>query len=80
VNNDELNLTFHSKVWDLRTGSIFETIHFDHAVTALQFDSRKIVAASGENGVKVLYILTVHSICSKFLYRYITVRVRRCQH
>ena len=39
-------------------GSIFETIDFDHAVTALQFDSRKIVAAAGENGVKVLYFLT----------------------
>ncbi|KAF8807652.1 WD40 repeat-like protein [Phlegmacium glaucopus] len=41
------------KVWDLRTGGIFETIQFDHAVTALQFDSRKIIAATGENGVKV---------------------------
>jgi len=46
------------KVWDLRTGNIFETIDFDHAITALQFDSRKIVAAAGENGVKVLYLLT----------------------
>lgn len=41
------------KVWDLRTGSIFETIQFDHAVTALQFDTRKIIAATGENGIKV---------------------------
>ncbi|KAF9535760.1 WD40-repeat-containing domain protein [Crepidotus variabilis] len=41
------------KVWDLRTGGIFETIHFDHAVTGLQFDSRKIVTAAGENGIKV---------------------------
>ncbi|KAF8973813.1 WD40 repeat-like protein [Flammula alnicola] len=41
------------KVWDLRTGGIFETIQFDHAVTALQFDTRKIIAATGENGVKV---------------------------
>lgn len=41
------------KVWDLRTGGIFETIHFDHAVTGLQFDSRKIVAAVGENALKV---------------------------
>ena len=43
------------KVWDLRMGGIFETIHFEHAVTALQFDSRKIVAAAGENGIKVSY-------------------------
>lgn len=42
-------------MWDLRTGSIFETIHFDHAVTALQFDSRKVVGAAGENGIKVFY-------------------------
>lgn len=35
-------------------GGIFETIHYDHAVTALQFDSRKIIAAAGENGVKVI--------------------------
>lgn len=41
------------QIWDLRTGGIFETIKYDHAVTALQFDSRKIVAAAGDNGVKV---------------------------
>ncbi|KXN87547.1 Mitochondrial division protein 1 [Leucoagaricus sp. SymC.cos] len=41
------------RIWDLRTGGIFETIKYDHAVTALQFDSRKIVAAAGENGIKV---------------------------
>ena len=34
-----------------------ETIKFDHAVTALQFDSRKVLAAAGENGVKVPYFL-----------------------
>ncbi|KAG6814439.1 hypothetical protein H0H92_007443 [Tricholoma furcatifolium] len=41
------------RIWDLRTGSVFETIHYDHAVTGLQFDTRKIVAATGENGVNV---------------------------
>lgn len=44
---------FKIKIWDLRTGGIFETIQYDHAVTGLQFDTRKIVAATGENGVKV---------------------------
>lgn len=34
-------------------GGIFETIQYDHAVTGLQFDTRKIIAATGENGVKV---------------------------
>ncbi|KAF8633914.1 hypothetical protein AX15_001100 [Amanita polypyramis BW_CC] len=42
-----------SKIWDLRTGGTFQTIKYDHAVTALQFDTRKIVAATGENGIKV---------------------------
>lgn len=42
-----------AKMWDLRTGGMFDTLKYDHAVTALQFDSRKIVAATGENGVKV---------------------------
>ncbi|KAF9569818.1 WD40 repeat-like protein [Agrocybe pediades] len=41
------------RIWDLRMGGIFETIQFEHAVTALQFDSRKIIAATGENGVKI---------------------------
>lgn len=41
------------QIWDIRTGGIFETIKFDYGVTSLQFDSRKIVAAAGENGVKV---------------------------
>jgi division protein 1 len=41
------------RVWDVRTGTTFETLKYDHAVTALQFDSRKIIAATGDNGVKV---------------------------
>lgn len=41
------------KIWDLRTGGVYETIKYDHAVTGLQFDTRKVVAATGENGVKV---------------------------
>ncbi|KIY45253.1 WD40 repeat-like protein [Fistulina hepatica ATCC 64428] len=41
------------RIWDLRTGGTLETLHYDHAVTALQFDTRKVVAAAGENGVKV---------------------------
>ena len=43
------------QIWDLRTGGTFQTIKYDHAVTALQFDTRKIVAATGENGIKVPY-------------------------
>ncbi|KAF5338452.1 hypothetical protein D9758_012206 [Tetrapyrgos nigripes] len=41
------------RIWDLRTGGVFETLKYDHAVTALQFDTRKVVAATGENGVKI---------------------------
>ncbi|KAJ6519299.1 WD40-repeat-containing domain protein [Mycena sanguinolenta] len=41
------------RIWDLRTGGVFETLKYDHAVTGLQFDTRKIVAATGENGIKI---------------------------
>jgi len=41
------------RIWDLRTGGTLEVIKYDYAVTALQFDSRKIVTAAGENGVKI---------------------------
>ncbi|GAA5986014.1 hypothetical protein JCM10908_006371 [Rhodotorula pacifica] len=41
------------RIWDLRTGAIADTLRYDHAVTSLQFDSRKVVAAAGENSVKV---------------------------
>ena len=50
------------QIWDLRTGGIFETIQFDHAVTALQFDSRKIVAATGQNSIKVPWVHTDYCI------------------
>ncbi|KAL1952286.1 hypothetical protein VTO73DRAFT_1435 [Trametes versicolor] len=55
---DELHIVTGSldksiRIWDMRTGGIFETLKYDHAVTALQFDTRKIVAATGENGVKI---------------------------
>ena len=43
----------------------FETLKYEHPVTALQFDTRKVVAATGENGVDVSTIfhlieLSVH--------------------
>ncbi|KAG6371574.1 WD40-repeat-containing domain protein [Boletus reticuloceps] len=41
------------RIWDVRSGGVFETLKYDHGVTALQFDTRKIVAATGENGVKI---------------------------
>ena len=44
-----------AQIWDIRTGTIFETLKYDHPVTALQFDTRKIVAAVGENGFKVRF-------------------------
>ncbi|KAH9923003.1 WD40-repeat-containing domain protein [Amylocystis lapponica] len=55
---DELHVVSGSldktvRIWDLRTGGTFETLKYDHAVTALQFDTRKIVAATGENGIKI---------------------------
>ncbi|KIK70369.1 hypothetical protein GYMLUDRAFT_65603 [Collybiopsis luxurians FD-317 M1] len=41
------------RIWDVRTGGVFETLKYDHPVTALQFDTRKVVAATGENGIKI---------------------------
>ncbi|KIJ21413.1 hypothetical protein PAXINDRAFT_64281 [Paxillus involutus ATCC 200175] len=41
------------RIWDVRSGGVFETLNYDHGVTALQFDTRKVVAATGENGVKI---------------------------
>jgi len=41
------------QIWDVRSGGTFDTIKYDHGVTALQFDTRKVVAATGENGIKV---------------------------
>lgn len=41
------------RIWDVRTGGTFETLKYDHAVTALQFDTRKVIAATGENSVKI---------------------------
>ncbi|KAI9572587.1 WD40-repeat-containing domain protein [Boletus coccyginus] len=41
------------RIWDVRSGRVFETVQYDHGVTALQFDTRKIIAATGENGVKI---------------------------
>ncbi|KAG2370298.1 WD40-repeat-containing domain protein [Suillus spraguei] len=41
------------RIWDVRTGGTFETLNYNHGVTALQFDTRKVIAATGENGVKI---------------------------
>lgn len=48
--------SYSPKIWDLRTGSILDTIRYEHPITGLQFDSRKIVAAAGENGVRVRFL------------------------
>lgn len=34
-------------------GSIVDTLKYEFPVTALQFDSRKVIACTGENGVEV---------------------------
>lgn len=34
-------------------GAAVETLRYEYPVTALQFDSRKIVACTGENGIEV---------------------------
>ncbi|KAG8956921.1 Mitochondrial fission protein [Tulasnella sp. 419] len=67
---DELHVVSGSldktiKIWDLRTGAISETIKYDYAVTALQFDSRKIISCCGENALKMYNRTTMqHSVLS----------------
>ncbi|ODH45830.1 mitochondrial division protein 1 [Paracoccidioides brasiliensis] len=41
------------RIWDLRTGSIHDAYAYDHSVTSMMFDTRRIVAAAGEDVVKV---------------------------
>jgi division protein 1 len=38
-------------------GSIVDTLKYEFPVTALQFDSRKVIACTGENGVEVRRLL-----------------------
>lgn len=41
------------QIWDLRTGSIHDAYAYDHPVTSMMFDARRIVSAAGEDVVKV---------------------------
>ncbi|CAO2654555.1 Nn.00g112880.m01.CDS01 [Neocucurbitaria sp. VM-36] len=41
------------RIWDLRTGSIHDAYAYDHPVTSMMFDARRIVSAAGEDVVKV---------------------------
>lgn len=55
---DSLNLVSGSldtsvRVWDLRTGRTVDTLRYDGPVTALQFDTRRILVAGGTNAVQV---------------------------
>ncbi|EOO01407.1 putative mitochondrial division protein 1 protein [Phaeoacremonium minimum UCRPA7] len=41
------------RIWDLRTGSIFDAYAYDNPITSMMFDNRRIVSAAGEDVVKV---------------------------
>ncbi|MCJ1283308.1 Mitochondrial fission protein [Xylographa opegraphella] len=41
------------RIWDLRTGSIHDAFAFDNSITSMMFDTRRIVAAAGEDVAKV---------------------------
>ncbi|KAJ5568402.1 hypothetical protein N7450_010888 [Penicillium hetheringtonii] len=41
------------RIWDLRMGSIYDAYAYDKPITSMMFDSKRIVAAAGENVVKV---------------------------
>ncbi|WVQ64748.1 mitochondrial division protein 1 [Kwoniella botswanensis] len=54
---DEMNIVTGSldktiRIWDLRMGQASEVHRYEYPVTALQFDSRKVVACTGENGLE----------------------------
>ena len=66
------------QIWDVRSGGTFDTIKYDHGVTALQFDTRKVVAAAGENGIKVSKSIShgkppvkdhfdLHLVCNRYI-------------
>ena len=42
-----------NQIWDLRTGSIHDAFAYDNPITSMNFDARRIVAAAGEDIVKV---------------------------
>lgn len=41
------------QIWDLRTGSIFDAFAYDHPVTSMMFDNRRIASAAQEDVVKI---------------------------
>jgi division protein 1 len=41
------------QIWDLRTGSIYDAYAYDHPITSMSFDARRIVCAASESVVKV---------------------------
>ena len=44
---------FQTQIWDLRTGSIYDAYAYDRPISSVMFDVRSIVAAAGEDVVKV---------------------------
>jgi division protein 1 len=47
-------------------GNIVDTLKYEFPVTALQFDSRKVIACTGENGVEVRIHRLRFILCSPF--------------
>ncbi|KAL9073289.1 MAG: hypothetical protein Q9157_004802 [Trypethelium eluteriae] len=41
------------QIWDLRTGGIYDAYAYDNPISSMMFDARRIVAAAGENVIKV---------------------------
>lgn len=61
---DEMNIISGSldktiRIWDMRMGQTVELHKYEYPVTCVQFDSRKVVACTGENGIEV-YNRTTH--------------------
>ena len=41
------------QIWDLRTGTIYDAFAYANPITSMMFDARRIIAAAGEDVVKV---------------------------
>lgn len=62
------------KIWDLRTGSVFDTLTFNSPVASLQFDARKVVSSNATNIIDVSEcVYSVFTVILMILSRFIIV-------
>lgn len=65
-----------AQIWDVRTGGVIETIRYEHPVSSLQFDTRKVVTCAGENYSDVRHAGPILRLTDP-THRFITERLKR---